>query len=219
VQGWDFVANDSRPLDLPSLKPRYNMHGTSVAGIIAGGLISDNSAIQGRTLGIAPNAKIMPIRVLSEFDFDSTESNARIAAGIRYAAQNGADVINMSLGYDFGTVGFSEIDSQIEQALHAIRDLGIAVGAIDRKGRIADFSNPAGNAILDYVVAPGVDIFTTGDFLSSSDAYLWRQGTSFAAPYVAGIVALMLSANPNLTPAQVEEILTSTANSRGVTGV
>jgi subtilisin family serine protease len=107
-----------------------------------------------------------------------------------------------------------------EPAFAASRNLGIAVGAIDRSGRVADFSNPAGNRPLDYVVAPGVDIFSTyyqpTNFLQRN-TYGISSGTSFAAPYVSGVAALMLSANPSLTPDQIENTLIATANPSGVT--
>ncbi|GET38393.1 S8 family serine peptidase [Microseira wollei] len=66
----------------------------------------------------------------------------------------------------------------------------------------------AGNTQLDYVVAPGVNVYSTW----TGNSYEFATGTSMASPYVAGVAALTLSANPNLSPAQVETILTSTAN-------
>lgn len=248
TRGWDFLLNDNTPLDVS-----IDSHGTFIAGILAAQniAVSGVPALSGRTLGVAPNAKIMPVKVYDEFDIASDlQVRARIANGIYYAVNNGADIINLSLGYDTGTSETSFPDPQIETALRfarqrgvvivaaagnqrnigairpgepafaAVRDLGIAVGAIDRTGKLADFSNPAGNQTLDYVAAPGVDIFSTEyDNATSQYSYRWADGTSFAAPYVAGVAALMLSANPNLTPSQIETILTTTANFGGVTAV
>ena len=244
VRGWDFVSNDNAPFDDG---PADEVgHGTFIAGVIAANSVSATD-IAGRQLGVAPDAKIMPVRVfpsLSPYGISD-----QIAAGIRYAANNGADVINLSLGYGDGDQPNSVPDAAIESALQyarqagvvvviaagneraysavrpsepayaAIRDLGIAVGAIEKSGQFADFSNPAGNRPLDYLVAPGVDIFSTSydpaSFLSPH-IYEVGSGTSFSAPYVAGVAALMLSANPNLTPAEIETILVQTANPEGV---
>ncbi|MBF2076836.1 MAG: S8 family serine peptidase [Synechococcales cyanobacterium C42_A2020_086] len=248
VRGWDFVDRDNTPID----GLLGDGHGTFVAGIIAGRQVSSPTVgVQGRNLGVAPAAKIMPIRVLSNFTM--LNQGDRVAAGIRYAVQNGADVINVSLGFGDGASATSLADPAIEAALQAARqagvvvvmaagnerrlgairpsepafaagrDLGLAVGAIDRSGRAADFSNPAGNRPLNYVVAPGVNIFSTGyepvvGIGQSRHTYVLGNGTSAAAPYVAGVAALLLSANPNLTPSQVEDLITSTANWQGVIG-
>lgn len=245
VRGWDFVSNDNNPLD--SAFGQDAGHGTLISGIIAANNVSAPD-IAGRRLGVAPDAKIMPIRVLSNLSLFG--NGDKVAAGIRYAVNNGADVINLSLGFGDGNQSTSIPDPDIEAALNAARqagvvvvmaagnernsgairpsepafaasrNLGIAVGAIDRSGRVADFSNPAGNRPLDYVVAPGVDIFSTyyqpTNFLQRN-TYGISSGTSFAAPYVSGVAALMLSANPSLTPDQIENTLIATANPSGVT--
>jgi subtilisin family serine protease len=219
IRGWDFLYNDNYPMDLDL----YG-HGTHIAGSIA----AERNDF-GIT-GVAYNAKIMPVRVLDTFGEGELNN---VAAGIRYAADNGANVINLSIGNEFypsnqvnaaieyannkgsvvviaaGNSGSSQPDYPARNADRS----GIAVGSIDINGRMADTSNRAGSTPLDYLVAPGVDIYSTTPY----NNYEIETGTSMATPHVAGVAALVLSTNPTLTPAQVEYILTTTANRNGVT--
>ncbi len=210
VIGWDCIDNDNNPMDL-------NGHGTHVAGTIAA------ERNQFGNTGVAYDAQIMPIRVLNEAGKGTDQS---ISEGIYYAANNGADVINLSLGGSYsdaiaqavqyatqrGAVvvmaSGNEGGAEPSYPAHLATNWGIAVGAIDRYGNMADFSNRAGqDSKMCYVVAPGVDIYST----TPNDDYESMQGTSMAAPHVTGVVALMLSANPDLTPSQVRQIVTQTA--------
>ncbi|WP_413161103.1 S8 family serine peptidase [Capilliphycus salinus ALCB114379] len=216
VNGWDFIDYDRDPMDLDG-------HGTHVAGVIA----AENNEF-GIT-GVAPNAQIMPVRVLT----DDQGGIYSVVSGIRYAVDNGADVINMSLGFESYSsyyYHFNPLQEAIQYATdngvvvvssagndgefvpkypaNYATEIGIAVGASDFYNHFADFSNQAGFNPLDYVVAPGVDIYST----TPNNNYEYYEGTSMAAPHVAGVAALMLSANPNLTVAEVEQILTQTAN-------
>ncbi len=215
VRGWDFVANDNSPMDEQG-------HGTHVAGTIAA------EKNEFGVTGVAYNAKIMPVRVLNA---GGSGSVSNIAAGIKYAADNGADVINLSLGGAYSSeiedavqyatakgsvvvmAAGNESASQPSSPANLANQWGIAVGAVDRTNRMANFSNKASIPPLDYVVAPGVDIYST----TPGNTYSSFNGTSMATPHVAGVAALMLSANPNLTPAEVESILTKTANPTGIT--
>lgn len=220
IRGWDFVSGDNNPMDLD-----WDGHGTHVAGAIAAE--RNNFGIT----GVAYNAKIMPVRVLDTFG-DGFLNN--IAAGIRYAADNGANVINLSLGSEFNSsnvvndaiqyannkgsvVVMAAGNAGLGQPGYPARNAdrwGIAVGSIDVSGRMDDDSNRAGSRPLDYVVAPGVDIYST----TPDNTYETYSGTSMSTAQVSGVAALVLNANPNLTPAQVEYILTTTANRNGLTG-
>ena len=211
VAGYDFVDNDTDPDDIDG-------HGTHVAGTIAG-RDDDNTGIS----GVAPAAKIMPIRVL---DNEGEGWNSDIVAGIRWAVDNGADVINLSLGGDDysrsmeqairyanerGSVvvmasGNEGKPSPNYPAAHAA-NYGIAVGAVDRNQNFADFSNQAGRNTLDYVTAPGVSIYSA----VPDGRYDYYSGTSMATPHVAGLAALLKSHDKSLTPAAIENLLTRTA--------
>jgi subtilisin family serine protease len=223
VRGWDFVQDDNTPMD-------SNGHGTHVAGTIAADNIEHTIGSNNVSLtGVAYNATIMPVRVL---DANGSGTESSVIAGIRYAVDNGADVINLSLGgsgttdaereairyaAEHGVVvvmaAGNSAGSSPGYPAHYATDWGIAVGAVDSTNRMANFSNKAGIPPLDYVVAPGVNVYST----TPGNTYSSFSGTSMATPHVAGVAALILSANPNLTAAEVESILTQTANPTGIT--
>ncbi|MEY3867515.1 MAG: hypothetical protein RLZZ338_1406 [Cyanobacteriota bacterium] len=210
LTGWDFVSQDNTPMD-------EKKHGTHVAGIIAG----ENNNIG--VTGIAYHAKIMPIRVLDE---NGTGSINNFVKGIHYAVDNGANIINISMAT-------SQPDSQLQDAIEYAegkgvlvvmaagnngasepeypakyaQNVGIAVGSLALNGRIATASNRAGETPLNYLVAPGVNIYST----VPDNQYKKLSGTSMATPFVAGVAALMLSANHSLTPNQIKEILIRSA--------
>lgn len=210
VHGWNFVDNNNDVLD------KYG-HGTHVSGTIAG----ENNDIG--VTGIAYNAKIMPVKVLGD---DGSGSYTSISNGIYYAVDHGANVINLSLS---GGSPDSTLEKALEYAsskgvivvMAASNDSGfqpayparyadkwgIAVGAVNKNNNMADFSNKAGINSLTYVTAPGVDVYST----IPGNKYASYNGTSMATPHVAGVVALMLSANHSLTDAQVRQIVAETA--------
>lgn len=240
VNGWDFVDGDANPS--PELRDPEQDHGTHVAGIIGAkrnGIDINSLNNTWEMNGVAYDAQIMPIRVLGS----KGGENKDIADGIRYAVNNGANVINMSLG---GLVASPVVRQALEYAkqrgvfvvmsagndrdklnpsepdfpaFYAFDDLGIAVGAVTSfpGKQVTTFSNPAGSIPTNFVVAPGHEVLSTVPITPGNVGYNFKQGTSMAAPYVAGVVALIRQANPNLTPDEILEILTATAKSEGIT--
>lgn len=209
VHGYDFADNDADPNDLSG-------HGTHVAGTIAAG----NNGF-GAT-GVAPGAKILPVRVLGA---NGSGSSRDVAEGIRYAADLGADIINLSLGGAFSQAIERAIDYARELGAIVIASAGneaastpsyparfsqsdsnvISVGAHDSAGRIAGFSNDVGASGSVQIDAPGVGVFST----YVGGGYRTLSGTSMAAPHVAGLAALTLSANPDLTSQELRDLLAS----------
>jgi hypothetical protein len=215
--GWDFAYGDSNPMDVHG-------HGTHVAGTIA----AANNGV-GAT-GVAFGAMIMPVQVLDSDGYGSWDA---VASGIRYAVDNGADIINLSLGG-----GYS---SAIASALSYANDMGVfvaaaagndgestpgypayhsgdfdnvlSVGAHDSDDSLAWFSNRVGDSGAVQIDAPGVDVYST---LPGNSYDSW-SGTSMATPHVAGVAALVLGANPNLTPGQLRGLLVHGA-SRSIDG-
>ena len=224
VHGYDFINNDGDPID-------DHGHGTHVSGIIAG------MNMNGGVTGVAYDASIMAVKVLDESGNGYMDV---VANGIRYAVDNGADVINMSLGafgassgdivsavsyaLDHGVIvcmasGNDYETSPTFPAILAQTIGGIAVGAVDNTNTVASFSNDAGDTSpYDFVVAPGVSIYST--YLNGN--YASASGTSMATPYVAGAAALLLSAKSdfasNWTLEELENILTTSAEFLGATG-
>ncbi|AWK07812.1 type VII secretion-associated serine protease mycosin [Streptomyces spongiicola] len=205
-------------------------HGTAMAGIIAG-----HGHGPGRdegVLGIAPEARILPVRVILE-GADPARSKARktrgtaLALGIRWAADNGADVINLSLGDDSesahpdagedaavqyalakGAVVVASAGNGGEKGDHISYPAAypgvIAVAAVDRYGTHASFSTRRWYATVS---APGVDVVIA----DPDRRYYEGWGTSAASAFVSGAVALVRAAHPRLTPAQIKRLLAATA--------
>ncbi len=205
-------------------------HGTAMAGIIAGHGHGPGNA--DGVMGIAPEARILPVRVILE-DGDSARGKARstrgnaLAEGIRWAADHGADVINLSLGDDSASAHPEPAeDEAIQYALKknvtVVASAGnggkkgdhvsypaaypgvIAATAVDRFGARADFSTRRWYATVS---APGDDVVIA----DPDHKYYEGWGTSAASAFVSGAVALVKAAHPGLTPAQVKQLLEDTA--------
>ncbi|MEV4065145.1 S8 family serine peptidase [Nonomuraea dietziae] len=217
-------------------RDRWGHHGTAMASLIAGRGHGEDRA-EG-VIGIAPESTVLSVRVTLENDdprreHQRTRARGRdsLARGIRYAVDHGAKVISMSLGGGSGTwEGSADEEEAVQYALAAgavlVASAGndgdgpnkknfpaaypgvIAVGAVDRKLKVAGFSNRR-----EYlsVVAPGSQIVSA----DGSDSYVIGDGTSSAAAMVAGIAALIRSAQPGLTPLQVRRAIEASAGRKG----
>jgi serine protease len=223
-KGRDFVDSDEDPQP-DSLTDEY--HGTHVAGIASAG--TDN----GDGVAGISDSQILSGRALSERGSGST---ADIADAVQWAAEEGADIINLSLGGG----GYSETmknavsfavnngalpiaasgnDSSNTVGYPAAYNECVAVSAVDENEQIANFSN-TGDAI--DVAAPGVDILSTwtndSDRQSSGipGRYARISGTSMACPAAAGVAALGLAVDQSLSPTELRQRLKSTAADIGL---
>ncbi|MFA5467105.1 MAG: S8 family serine peptidase [Candidatus Izemoplasmatales bacterium] len=196
-------------------------HGTMAAGVI--GAVKDNS--QG-IAGITQNVKLMIIKANNIGVGSFTDS--AIIEGIYYAVDHGARIINLSLGSTYANplteeaieyatlndvivVAASGNDGNDDLIYPASFADAISVGAIDQTLTIADFSNY--NNALD-MTAPGADIITT----AMAGGYATVSGTSFASPHVAGILALLVSHEPEISIPELRSRLFLTAIDRGTPG-
>ncbi len=237
-------------------------HGTHCAGVVCG------DGTSGTQTGIAPNATLMCIKVMDDTGYGSATS---ISAGMEFAIEHGADVLNMSLGIPFASAAVREMlreacvnalqcgiaaavavgnDGQLQISfpvpnnvrvpggcpppwIHPDQESNagglsccIAVGAVDFNNVRAPFSsygpftwqetsyadypyNPGMGLIRPDISAPGVGIVSANP--SNNNGHVSMDGTSQAAPCVAGVIALMLEKNPELTPAEISMILETTA--------
>ncbi len=216
VLGYDFANNDPDPAD-------DNGHGTHVAGIIAA---ATNNGIGVASVGF--NTRVLAVKVLSA---NGSGYYSTVAKGITYAADNGARIINLSLR---GTVSSAILQDAVNYAWNkgvlVVAAAGndgsdapsypaayphvLAVAATDWNDAHWSLSNYG-----DYidVAAPGVGIVST-DWAGGVGPYASRSGTSMAAPHVAAVAALALAVNPDLTNADLETIITSTADDKGDPG-
>jgi serine protease len=224
-------ADPSDPGDFDGIYPS-SWHGTHVAGTVAA--VTNNGV---GVAGTAPLAKVVPVRVLGRGGgYDSDIADAVIWAsggtvpGVP-ANQNPAEVINLSLGGrgSCGNTMQSAINGAIGRGTTLVIAAGnsnanvsgfspancadvIAVASNTSTGARSSFSN-YGTGIT--ISAPGSGIVSTlnsGQTTPGSESYASYDGTSMAAPHVAGVVALVQSvSNPAKTPAQIKALLTSTA--------
>jgi len=214
----DYLGADTIPEDEVG-------HGTHVAGVITA---------KGKNMprGVAPRCRILPVRVLAAMEKDGRRVGAgaveNINNGVKWAIDNGAQVINMSLGVRHTGGGLPHrevIDYAQRKGVTVVAAAGndgrqelyypgafpsvIAVGAADDSGNVAEFSTFGEQVSF---IAPGVDVYST----SLDHGYAFSTGTSHAAPFVTGAVALMKSFarahGHELSDPQVKHVLKHTAD-------
>ena len=211
-----------------------NGHGTHVASISAG----TGAASGGKYVGVAPGATIMAAKALAD---NGSGRMSNVMAGLEWAAQNGADVLNLSLG----SRGASDGSDALSTMCNAVVDLGkimvvaagnsgprqrtigspgaadkvITIGASTDEDSVARFSSrgpTADGRIKPDVVAPGSKIVAARAAGTSvgqvvDEHYTTASGTSMSCPHVAGLCALMLKADSGLGPADVKKMLMATS--------
>ena len=218
IHGWNFVSNTNNVQD-------DDGHGTHVTGIIAAW--SNNGF---GVSGVNWNAQIMPVKVLDSQGNGTTDATV---AGIYYAVQHGAKVINASwgggaysqamldalnyansqgvvfvaaAGNGSGYTGLGTSNDAIPEYPASYRTPNeIVVAAVDSSGNLASFSNYGPNTV--DLAAPGVNILSTYPEsmpqFGAPQGFDWLSGTSMATPYVTGVVSLVAGLHPNWTAAQL----------------
>ena len=206
--GWDYISNTNNTIT-------NNGHGTRVAGIVGAktnnskgisGISGGNNSSGITMISFCIGANAPDGSVLDDAIIDAVNLGAKVIqlsltvpptnainAAIDYAINHNVMIICASGNGHSSTVAYPASNHKV-----------LAVGATNRNNQRASFSNYG--ALLS-VVAPGVDIFST----SLNNSYNSQNGTSFSAPIVSGISALILSANPNLTGQEVRDIIEKTA--------
>ena len=195
-------------------------HGTHVAGIAAA---ATNNGIG--IAGVSWGARVMPVKVLDQY---GNGWYSDIADGIVYAADNGAKIINLSLGGAAASQTLCQAAAYAQQKgallvaatgnagaavlYPAACDGVLAVAATDRSDQRASFSNYGPEVDL---AAPGVDIYSTWPWL---DGYFTKSGTSMAAPHVSGVAALVWSRWPEWDNIEVSRRIMETAVDVDVSG-
>lgn len=210
VPGWNIYSNSPDTSDATG-------HGTAVAGTAAA--IGNNGT---GVASLAWNCRIMPVRVTSS---TGSSSSSLIASGILWAADRGAKVINASFKVHESSTLLNALSNVYNRGIVSVFAAGndgsfdsagdnpymLRVSATTSNDALASWSATGNNIDL---AAPGVGISTT----LRGGGYGTGDGTSFAAPIVAGIAALILSVNPALSPLEVGTILKQSADDLGSIG-
>jgi hypothetical protein len=219
--GWDFVNNDGTPDD-------DNGHGTMVAGIAAA---AGNNGIG--VAGLAWNVHVLPVKVLGA---NGAGTDADVASGITFAADHGAKVINLSLGgpapspvlqdalayaaaHDVDVVAAAGNSGWNVPSYPAAYEDAVAVSALwtgQNGPELANFSSWGDDV---DIAAPGVGIWSTTRISGAAESYGSGDGTSFASPIVAGVIALVRSQNPTWSAEQARQRVLTTAHDIGPRGI
>ncbi|MBO0830864.1 MAG: S8 family serine peptidase [Actinobacteria bacterium] len=233
LQGNVIAGPDYTGVDTPSSNPNWGVHGTWMATLVAGHGHGDGSGI----LGSAPAAKVLSIRVITDSTDpnaaryraqSSVQGQQELAEAIKYAVQHHAGVISMSLGYSLQSqVVRAALQNAYDHNVVVVASAGnaggaagasgagaapfsfpadypgvLAVGAVNSLGQVATFSS---ENLSVQVAAPGSMVPT-----QARDGTYWNvTGTSPACALTAGVAALIKSAYPRLTDAQVISAITS----------
>lgn len=207
--GWNFVTDTPNPGDV-------HYHGTHVAGVV-GARVNNGKGIA----GMAGQTTLMPLVI---FQPQGVGTYYDLIRAILYAVDNGAHIINLSLGastYSYGealavryardhgvlpvaAAGNNDSDRVFYPAAHPEV---MGVGATDASDGLAGFTN---HGSYVSVVAPGVAVLST----LPGNSYGALSGTSMATPHVSGLAALILARNPTLTPDEVQAIIEGQADDR-----
>lgn len=211
--GYDFINSDSNPLD-------DHFHGTHCAGTI--GAKGDNGK---GVAGVSWNVKLLPVKVLDRY---GSGSIASVAAGMNYAAARGVKIMSMSLG----TSSYSQT---LEDAIISAKQKGVLIVAAagnsssnadyyplypaassqDNVLSVAASNSSDGLAYFSNYGPTSVDLAAPGENIISTilgGQYGYASGTSMATPHVAGMAAMLLSVNPNLSYTQMKSHLISSVD-------
>ncbi len=214
VNGWNFFDDNNKVYNQATVNE--DEHGTHVSGIIAA--VKDNSK---GIAGVAPKAKIMPLKVFK----NGTAYTSDIIEAIEYAESNGAKIVNCSWGTAKDNLALKEtiqqskmlfvcavgnsaanIDtSPVYPASYGLNNV-ISVASIDKSGKLTSASNYGESSTS--VAAPGEDIYST----LPANTYGSRSGTSLAAGFVSGEAALIVSRYGNLTAQEVKQRIMSSSD-------
>src|SRR4051794_2491862 len=213
-QGWDFVNGDN------TVETQGSTHGTHVSGTIAA--LADNNV---GVAGVAPQAKVVPVKV---FGAPNTSSSAStLAQAFDYAGALGVPVVNASLGGPGDAqivtdaiaahpntlyvvaAGNDGADAADTYPCNAPAANLVCVGATDNRDQPAYFSNYSATYV--DLFAPGANVLST----YPGNSYAWMNGTSMATPHVAGAAALLASLRPGSTSAQLKAALLASVDQPG----
>lgn len=209
---------------IASISPDTPQHGTACASII-GAMTNNGYPLAGVAQGYDNGVDLLCLKVSNAKGF---MSDSNIYKAFKYATDNGAKVISISIGwyYEEGTLIHKAIDYAVDNGVTVVASAGnsnckskhypsdnekvISVASSDTKGNKAIFSN-YGKRV--DVVAPGQRIFYA--IYGQQALCTAGSGTSYSAPIVASAIALMYRVNPNITPAKVQQILKESENYLG----
>ncbi len=204
---------DKVVLEFNAIKPNETIvdelgHGTAIAGIIAA--IDNDIGI----VGISPNVELYSVKVLDEYGYGDMKD---FIDGIEWCIKNEVDIINISFGISKNIPELEEaVNKAINEGIIIVASAGntyggsieypaayekvISVSAIDEYGNIADFS---ANKNFD-ILAPGVDILTTG----INGSYITEDGTSLATAHITGLISIFLQSPEKFNLKEAEDIHT-----------